>query len=236
MKREEKIVNHYLESCGFKKIKYEPDGKVPPDFVINDKIAIEVRRLNENYFKDGRIIGHQEESIRLWDFLTNFLDEYRNENLRMSYWLSIEFGRPIPKLSVFKKLLKIKLDDYFNNTEKEEIIEITPTVKFHIYPKKEEINPNIHLVASLDENSGGAVLKISLSNINHCIQEKTDKIEEFRKNYSEWWLILVDKLIYGLSKSSETDIIKEQIILPEVWKKLIIITPELKEPVITKLN
>jgi len=140
------------------------------------------------------------------------------------------------KIKELKKLLRKKLDDYSNNAKTNEIIEITPSITIRIYPKKEERNSSIHLVASLDENSGGAVLQIYISNINHCIQEKTNKIKEFRKNYSEWWLVLVDKLIYGLSRSSEIEIIKQQIILPEVWQKLLIINPELKEPVLTSTN
>ena len=48
MKREEKIANDYFISVGFNKILYEPDGNIPPDFLLNDSIAVEVRRLNQH--------------------------------------------------------------------------------------------------------------------------------------------------------------------------------------------
>jgi len=40
---------HYLQTLHHTKIEYEPLGNVTPDFVIDDKIAVEVRRLNRNY-------------------------------------------------------------------------------------------------------------------------------------------------------------------------------------------
>ena len=49
MKQEEKWVEEYLTHRGFRDIVYEPDGNVPPDFLIDGKIAIEVRRLNQHH-------------------------------------------------------------------------------------------------------------------------------------------------------------------------------------------
>ena len=49
MKREEKLAKDYLVSKNFKSIKFEPDGNIPPDFLVNNNIAIEVRRLNKHY-------------------------------------------------------------------------------------------------------------------------------------------------------------------------------------------
>jgi hypothetical protein len=47
-KIEEKTVIECLKIQGFHHIRYEPDGNIPPDILLYDKIAIEVRRLNEN--------------------------------------------------------------------------------------------------------------------------------------------------------------------------------------------
>jgi len=46
---DEKIANAYLKSLGFQKLEFEPNGNIPPDFSLNEKIGIEVRRLNK-YF------------------------------------------------------------------------------------------------------------------------------------------------------------------------------------------
>jgi len=43
----------YLEHLGCKDIVYEPDGNVPPDFVVDGRIGVEVRRLNQNEHTTG---------------------------------------------------------------------------------------------------------------------------------------------------------------------------------------
>jgi len=44
MDSSERIVYEYLSSQGFSDVAYEPDGNVPPDFLLNGRIAVEVRR------------------------------------------------------------------------------------------------------------------------------------------------------------------------------------------------
>jgi hypothetical protein len=44
----EKLANDYLSRLGFQDIVYEPDNKNPPDFLADGRIAVEVRRLNQN--------------------------------------------------------------------------------------------------------------------------------------------------------------------------------------------
>ena len=48
MDSSERIVLEYLFYRGFKSVVYEPDGNVPPDFLVNGRIAVEVRRLNQH--------------------------------------------------------------------------------------------------------------------------------------------------------------------------------------------
>ncbi|MNE64604.1 hypothetical protein D3C80_1600240 [compost metagenome] len=58
MYRSEELAKAYLESLGLGPVAYEPDGHVPPDFMIGD-IAIEVRRLNQNFESDDGYEGHE---------------------------------------------------------------------------------------------------------------------------------------------------------------------------------
>lgn len=63
MKRKENSdeirAKQYLQTLPHKKLEYEPLGNVTPDFSIDDKIAIEVRRLNRNYKSksDGNLVS-----------------------------------------------------------------------------------------------------------------------------------------------------------------------------------
>lgn len=157
MKEEEQIVRDFLISEGFNSIKFEPDGNIPPDFSINNNIAIEVRRLNENYFNENDRIGNYEEFYRLWDFINHFLQDYKNEKLGASYMLMIGYERPLPNFADLKRDLKINLDNFLKNPLPNVKIKITPTFTITLYPIKTRTKHAIHLSSSHDDNGGGAV-------------------------------------------------------------------------------
>ena len=48
MNREEKVAREYLMHRGHREIVYEPDGNKTPDFLVARRIAVEVRRSNQN--------------------------------------------------------------------------------------------------------------------------------------------------------------------------------------------
>jgi hypothetical protein len=48
MDQSEQLAKQYLCALGFESIVYEPDGNIPPDFLADDRVAVEVRRLNQN--------------------------------------------------------------------------------------------------------------------------------------------------------------------------------------------
>ena len=67
MKWEEKKAHEYLKAIGSKEIKYEPDGNIPPDFVLDSKTAIEVRRLNKHI--ESHETGEFEENFELQNYV-----------------------------------------------------------------------------------------------------------------------------------------------------------------------
>jgi hypothetical protein len=54
MDNSELIVSKYLASVHGDNFVYEPDGNTPPDFLVDQRIAVEVRRLNQNVVHDGK--------------------------------------------------------------------------------------------------------------------------------------------------------------------------------------
>jgi hypothetical protein len=235
VKKEEKTVFEYLKSEGYKLIKFEPDGNIPPDFMIDDSTAVEVRRLNENYFSGDKPVGHYEEHHGLWELLFHFLAGYKNVNMKSSYWLDFGYERPIPEPNELKKNLKLQLDNFIQNPVPYAELKVTPSFTIRLIPKQTEEKNAILLASSHDDNGGGAVLQIYIANINYCIREKTSKIRRAKINYSQWWIILVDSLIYGIN-SIEMEQLKKYIVLPVQWKKLIILDPETKKAILILSN
>jgi len=63
-----------------------------------------------------------------------------------------------------------------------------------------------------------------IENINHCIAEKTQKIQRYKDKYQEWWLVLVDFLVGGIGEPERTIVIQNIINIYD-WKKVIVIHP-----------
>jgi hypothetical protein len=66
MDREGKITEACLKSLGFKNVFFEPEGNRTPDFQIDGKVAVEIRRLNQHYFTSNKVRGFEESRIPLW--------------------------------------------------------------------------------------------------------------------------------------------------------------------------
>ena len=95
MDKEEKLSLEYLESLGFENISYEPDGNIPPDFLIDKRIAIEVRRLNQNFLSGDRNSGLENIRFPLFHKIQNLLSDIKSDAFEKSYFISYTFRRPI---------------------------------------------------------------------------------------------------------------------------------------------
>ena len=49
MRQSERIVADFLVRRGYADVRYEPDGNVPPDFLVDDRIAVEAGVLNQHH-------------------------------------------------------------------------------------------------------------------------------------------------------------------------------------------
>lgn len=76
MDESDALVGRYLKARGFTDVRYEPDGNVPPDFLADGRVAVEVRRLNQNH-DDGSGRGPRgldEVAIPLWRCVREYLE------------------------------------------------------------------------------------------------------------------------------------------------------------------
>ena len=74
MNNDEQIAERYLKSLDKGEVVFEPDGRVPPDFLVDRRIAVEVRRLNQHYDAGGKFRGVEQDSIPLQQSLENLLE------------------------------------------------------------------------------------------------------------------------------------------------------------------
>lgn len=226
MNIEEEIVKVFLCNQGHRLIQYEPDGNIPPDFLIDDQIAIEVRRLNENYFNGNSIEGLEEKQISLFKVVKDVLNKYNNitRTITDSYVLAMEYARPIGNLKEIKRHLDQELHSFIQNQNRStpHSIVISNSLKITLLKHSIANNPLFCICFEIDNNSGGLLEYLHISNINYCISEKTSKIQKYHNKYKKWWLIFVDAIGWDFY-SWESDRTRQSIHKTTLWDKIIIV-------------
>lgn len=114
MNNDEAIVKRFLENQ-FLKVTHEPDGNIPPDFLVNDEIAIEVRRLNQNYTRiNGKIKGLEENRYPLRDKISDLLKKYGSQKCDHRWFVGVRFTRPLEGWGT----LKVKITNILDAVKK----------------------------------------------------------------------------------------------------------------------
>jgi hypothetical protein len=226
MDHTEEIANKHLLARfpGENRINYEPDGNIPPDFLIDNNIAIEVRRLNEhdNNLPVPRGLEEAEKPlIRLLRQNINF----NTTNKAKTFGITLHFGRPLPdkrsiELGIDKLLNDIVLSENPEELEKE----IAPRI-FLRCAGEIPFNGNIfRLIGWYDDDQGGTMLSILLKNISICINNKTEKVRPYRNKYPIWWLLLVDNISAGKNDYIRTEY-RNALRISHNWDRVILLDP-----------
>jgi len=205
MDRSEDIAEGFLRLKGFKSIRFEPDGNIPPDFLVDDRIAVEVRRLNQN--EPGALSpkGLEEVQIPLVMRIQRLLNDHSKTSTR-SWWVAVRFSRPVVRWSTLRPSIKAALTDILNGTLSERSEhEVAPRFRMEFLPAPDEKEWAFHLGAFSDHDSGGWVLGELERNLRLCIAEKEAKVARYRHRYPEWWLVLIDQIAYGLSRHDQEE-------------------------------
>jgi hypothetical protein len=86
----EKLVFAYLSGKGFTDVVYEPDGNIPPDFLVDRRVAVEVRRLNQNEATESGHGGLEEVAVPLWKKVRKLATSLGPPTLGTSWFVSFE--------------------------------------------------------------------------------------------------------------------------------------------------
>jgi hypothetical protein len=224
MNHDEKIAYHFLSSIGFKYIDYEPNGNIPPDFLVNGNTAIEVRRLNQYTNVNGTEKPLEELHFKLIPRIIKTIEEFETKEFNDTLIVSISYGRP---LRVDKNLIKkIKASIYKNIKTRDKYLKVTinENLELRFFRSDLKLEKSIILGTALDYNSGGFVVSNIYKNLKLIISEKEYKIKEYYGNFESWWLILIDYIGYGLDKIDQNQLMN----LPKlktIFEKILIVSP-----------
>ena len=104
--RSERLVYDYLLRRGLEVVHHPDREHNPPDFAIDGRIGIEVRRLNQHW-RDGQThVGIELREHTLYSLVEEVLEEFGAPTDDGSYWVACGFQNPVPEPKAFKKLLR----------------------------------------------------------------------------------------------------------------------------------
>ncbi len=228
MDESEKIARKYIRSMYGDVLLYEPDGNVPPDFLLDGRVAIEVRRLNKNFESpNGHPEGIENLSMSLWTSIKKKLLKFGPSIDGESWIVWVTFGRPISdlktvparidhKLSVFKALL----------LRQPTKIPIDSNLQIELVRCPHDNSTFFSLGGCSDNDAGGWVLGEVAENLKLCVVEKEAKIMPYRYRYPEWWLVLVDHIDFGVD-DQDHGLLREYLgsAFQHSWNKIILLDP-----------
>lgn len=222
----ERIAKEYLSSLDLGELMYEPDGNIPPDFLIDGRIAVEVRRLNQHRDLPGG--GTEALDSMSYPFIKGlecYVQEISPSIDGESWFVYVSFSRPLESRQELRKLLKTALVAFMQAPKRTRCtLSVTPHLEIDL-KRANKTYPSFFLLGGYsDFDSGGFVLAETIKGLLVCIPEKEKKIASFKERYSEWWLVLVNHI--GLRLNSEDQCrLRDSPPLSHSWDKVILVNP-----------
>lgn len=191
----------YFRTKGFINIQVEPDGKIPPDLLLDKQVAVEVRRLNQFYKNSqGNYLPLEELEYSLVPRVYKIIDSYKTKSAETTAFVSISFSRP---LKVDKNLLQDinqVFETHLHSLEEPRSYQVHQNFRLRFRPAKKKFGYPYTLGSTSDFDNGGAVVANIIESLNIIVAEKIEKIKPHRHKYPVWWLALVDRIGYGIDE------------------------------------
>jgi len=226
MKKSDRFAYEYLAHRGFDDIVYEPDRNQTPDFLVEGRIAVEARRLNQNEaFAEG-YRGLEELRTPLNALVKKVIGFTIDlPSAGESWFVVYAFRRPLPPWKELERLIAVALRSFRDQSNHQPgMVRVTANFKLEFY-RASSVHPTFFVFGgSRDSDSGGFVMGETVRNLRICIAEKTRKAAKFRSKYPEWWLVLEDRIGYGDWNESDRSQLRELVQLDGGWDKIIVVS------------
>jgi hypothetical protein len=222
----EALVELYLRHLGFDDIVYEPDGNIPPDFAVDRRIAVEVRRLNEHLNLPSAPEALDRLQIPTRRRFDELLKEFGPPNRGTSWFVTYRLRRPLEPWRSLRSQVARWLDAFKEGPQEKQTHSqrFDGGVKLWLVPSASELEDLFVLGGFVDSDASGWLLSDLRENLDFCIAEKTRKAAPFWSRYPEWWLVFVDHIGYGLT-SYQREIFGASLPAIGAWSRVILLNP-----------
>ena len=245
---DERLARKWLESQKYNNIERSDDD--PPDYVVDGKYAVEVKRLNLKSQINGRTEGEENSRLALCKTIKKALEKLGPPGKGKSVDVNCEydFSRPLPKAKVVKKQIREALllltqpygTNVINQIESKYLDldkhRHEPMFGLHLcLPcgiclelEEHSLKPDQFRLLNVSNGKGVLVSPELEHNIKSSIEEKAQKIKDRKNDFDEWWLLLVDHIGYvpnsGLNET-ELGNLRAGIRVETPWSRIIIVSP-----------
>ena len=212
MNLDESIAHDMLSAIGYTNIQHEPDGNNPPDFLVDNRIAVEVRRLNENFFNSSKPEGLEQLHLAIDRFFTKEINRGERNNENANWVIEVFYQRPLHLNRSKKRDVKNWLSDFKwgRTKERKKTFESNDGhLSVQLIPVQSSSRKFFIPGVFVDYDSGGWVSEVLKENLEFCINEKEEKIYRVKDRYETWFLILIDYI--GFLYAPPIDEIKESL-------------------------
>ncbi|WP_088210561.1 hypothetical protein [Shewanella sp. Shew256] len=212
--REEVLVANLLAKHGFDVI-YEPDGNIPPDILLDGRIAVEVTRLNKLICINGQYRRIDDDASSIIGVLKKSINS-SNDSLPPRYRVSAHVRRPFGnarKLSRNVSNALANAEKRLLSGSKEFVREYVPNTNgMSLFVRKSPLqhSEGFLLTGVSDLDAAYHDASTILESVRYCISEKESKVKNYLERYPEWWLVLSDTITYG-GVSEYIEYIKENL-------------------------
>ena len=232
--KDEHLAKEWLKQQGHGLIEWQRDD--PPDFVVDGKYAVEVRRMNNIIEIDGQKKGEEDLRIPLEEAIKKVLDEFGPPEDGRGWYVSCEFDYSkfsLPKTRIVQRQVREALQSFLEETP-----ELVP---YHSFPEIQlecgicldffpgSPKSSMFVLNDVSNREGCWVVGETIKNLQHSINEKCAKVAERRCRYPEWWLLFIDRFLYILPQSlsdGEWESVKEGLSSQKTFSRIVVISPE----------
>lgn len=220
----EQCVEQFLKWRGHASVVFEPDGNIPPDFLVDGRIAVEVRRLIQHESTTGKPRSVSEAAIPLEKNLKGLLGELGSPNQGKSWFVFVKFGRPVERWKTLEPRIRAWLEVFRDGPQTAGAeSDFGSGLTMRVF--RAQLRAHLFVPAGdSDQDSGGWITDELDKSLRIVVPEKSAKIAHLRSKYAEWWLALTDHIGPGLDAAERAQF-KVTFSLTHDWNKIILVNP-----------
>ncbi len=226
MNDSERTVNEYLTGLELGRVVFEPDGNHPPDFLVNGRIAVEARRLNENEIVGGGHRGLEVTSKPLHQAVLKALAASGPADSTQSWFVHYSVRRPLPPWKIIETYLKDAVAEFRAHADDPpKMLRLGRSIRLEFQRASRSHDTLLLLGGYSDCDEGGFLVTDVIRNLRLCIAEKTKKVSRVRHKYSEWWLVLEDRIGYGALDADDVQAVRAELGPIEGFARVVLVNP-----------